>query len=39
MAEINIFDNNHTLQQLPLIASRGIVVLPGANVSFEVVRD
>ncbi len=39
MAEINIFENNHTLQQHPLIASRGIVVLPGANLSFDVVRD
>ena len=39
MAEINVFENNHTLQQHPLIASRGIVVMPGANLSFEVVRD
>ncbi len=39
MAEINLFDNNHTLQQHPLIASRGIVVMPGTNLSFEVVRE
>ena len=32
-------ENNHTLQQHPLIASRGVVVLPGSTVSFDVVRD
>ncbi len=39
MAEINILENNHTLQQHPLIPSRGIVVLPGTNLTFDVVRD
>lgn len=39
MAEINIIENEHTLQQHPLIASRGIVVMPGNTLSFDVVRD
>lgn len=39
MAETNIFENEHTLQQHPLIASRGIVVMPGTTLSFDVVRE
>ncbi len=39
MAEINLFENEHTLQQHPLIASRGIVVMPDTNLSFDVVRE
>ncbi len=39
MAEVNILENEHTLQQHPLIASRGIVVMPGTTLSFDVVRD
>ena len=39
MAELNFFENEHTFQQHPLIASRGIVVMPGTSLSFEVVRD
>ncbi len=39
MAEMKIFENNHTLQQHPLIASRGVVVFPGTAASFDVVRD
>ena len=38
MSEINIIDNNNSIQQHPLIASRGIVVLPGCNITFDVVR-
>ncbi len=39
MAEINILENNNTLQQHPLIPSRGIVVFPGTTVTLDVVRD
>ena len=39
MAEIKNLESEHTLQQHPLIASRGIVVMPGTTLSFEVVRD
>ncbi len=39
MAEISILENNHTLQQHPLIPSRGIVVLPGATITLDVIRD
>ncbi len=39
MAEINILENENTLQQHPLIASRGIVVMPGTTMSFDVVRE
>ncbi len=38
MSEINLIENNNSLQQHPLIASRGIVVLPGCNITFDVVR-
>ena len=39
MAEINILENDNTLQQHPMIPSRGIVVFPGAAVTLDVVRD
>ncbi len=39
MAEISILENNHTLQQHPLIPSRGIVVLPGTTITLDVIRD
>lgn len=39
MAEIKTLETNHTLQQHPLIASRGIVIMPNTSLSFDVVRD
>ena len=39
MAEINLLENNHTLQQHPMIPSRGIVVFPGTTVTLDIVRD
>ncbi len=39
MAEINILENDNTLQQHPMIPSRGIVVFPGSIVTLDVVRE
>ncbi len=40
MSENKIFENaGNTLQQHPLIASRGIIAFPDNTISFDVVRD
>lgn len=39
MSENKILESNNTLQQHPLIASRGVVAFPNNKLSFDVVRD
>lgn len=39
MSENKVLETNNTLQQHPLIASRGVVAFPNNNLSFDVVRN
>ncbi len=39
MSENKVLETNNTLQQHPLIASRGVVAFPHNNLSFDVVRS